>query len=84
MAPCASTAIGILIGLFAIQSHGTTRVGAMFGPIMLVCSRPGGAGRHAHRHIPGLVEMLNPLNAFKFYFAEPLPPSSRWAAWCWP
>src|SRR4051812_33739973 len=28
-------AIGILVGLFAIQSHGTARVGAMFGPGML-------------------------------------------------
>ena len=29
-------AIGILIGLFLIQARGTARVGAMFGPIMLV------------------------------------------------
>ncbi len=28
--------IGILIALFAIQSRGTTRVGALFGPIMIV------------------------------------------------
>src|SRR5215208_1969046 len=28
-------AVGILIGLFAIQSHGTARVGLMFGPVML-------------------------------------------------
>ena len=28
-------AVGILVGLFAIQSHGTARVGAFFGPIML-------------------------------------------------
>ena len=28
-------AIGILVGLFAIQAHGTARVGALFGPIML-------------------------------------------------
>ena len=28
-------AIGILVGLFAIQSRGTARVGALFGPIML-------------------------------------------------
>ena len=29
-------AIGILVGLFAIQAHGTARVGALFGPIMLL------------------------------------------------
>ena len=28
-------AVGILVGLFAIQSHGTARVGALFGPVML-------------------------------------------------
>jgi len=28
--------IGILIGLFAIQYHGTARVGTLFGPVMLV------------------------------------------------
>src|SRR5215212_1577544 len=28
-------AIGILVFLFAIQAHGTARVGAMFGPIMV-------------------------------------------------
>ena len=29
-------AVGILIGIFAIQRHGTHRVGGMFGPIMVV------------------------------------------------
>src|SRR5690606_19888716 len=29
-------AAGILIGLFAIQSHGTARVGALFGPVMML------------------------------------------------
>src|SRR5206468_6134147 len=29
-------AIGILVGLFAIQSHGTARVGLMFWPVMLI------------------------------------------------
>ena len=28
-------AIGILVGLFAIQARGTTRVGLMFGPVMI-------------------------------------------------
>jgi KUP system potassium uptake protein len=28
--------VAILIGLFLIQSHGTSKVGAMFGPIMIV------------------------------------------------
>ena len=28
--------IGILVGLFVIQSHGTARIGGLFGPVMLV------------------------------------------------
>src|SRR5206468_571262 len=28
-------AVGILVGLFAIQSRGTARVGLMFGPVMI-------------------------------------------------
>src|SRR3546814_8331525 len=30
-------ALAILIGLFALQSRGTAKVGALFGPIMLDC-----------------------------------------------
>src|SRR5437588_8888627 len=29
-------AIGILVGLFAIQARGTARVGLMFGPVMVL------------------------------------------------
>src|SRR5205809_1436805 len=29
-------ALGILVGLFAIQSRGTARVGLMFGPVMVI------------------------------------------------
>ena len=32
-------AIGILVGLFAIQARGTARVGLMFGPVMLLLFR---------------------------------------------
>ena len=43
-------AVGILIGLFMIQRHGTAAVGAMFGPVMLVYFfDPGGARRDQHR-----------------------------------
>jgi KUP system potassium uptake protein len=31
-----SITVAILVGLFLVQSHGTARVGAMFGPVMLV------------------------------------------------
>ena len=43
-------AIGILVGLFAIQSRGTARVGLLFGPIMLIYfADSGGARRDPHR-----------------------------------
>jgi KUP system potassium uptake protein len=69
------TAVGILVGLFAIQSRGTAKVGLMFGPIMLVyfVTLAALGVMHIVKHPDVFVQMLNPLNAFKFYFAEPLP-----------
>ena len=69
------TAIGILVGLFAIQSHGTARVGALFGPIMLVyfVSIALLGSMHIVKHPQVFFEMFNPLNALQFYLAEPLP-----------
>ncbi len=69
------TAIGILVGLFAIQSRGTAKVGLLFGPIMLVyfATLAVLGGMQIVKHPDVLVQMLNPLNAFKFYIAEPLP-----------
>ena len=68
------SAIVILVGLFAIQARGTAKVGLMFGPIMLiyfvVLAVLG--GMHIVKHPAVFVEMLNPLNAFKFYLSEPL------------
>jgi KUP system potassium uptake protein len=65
-------AIGILVGLFAIQSRGTAMVGALFGPVMLtyflVISVLGIS------HIigaPGIIaETVNPLNAVRFFLAD--------------
>jgi KUP system potassium uptake protein len=66
-------AIGILVGLFAIQSHGTARVGAMFGPVMLcyfvtlavlglvyVVDRP-----------QIILNTVNPWHAIRFFVEEP-------------
>ena len=69
------TAVGILVGLFAIQSRGTAKVGLLFGPIMLVYFSTLAVlgGIHIVKHPDVFLQMLNPLNAFKFYLAEPLP-----------
>ncbi len=65
-------AIAILIGLFAIQSHGTTRVGIIFGPIMLlyfaVIAVIGGIQL---AHSPQILAALNPWWAVNFFLLDP-------------
>jgi KUP system potassium uptake protein len=67
-------AIGILVGLFAIQSHGTARVGALFGPVMVfyfVTLAVLGAIHILDR--PSVVlNTLNPLNAVFFFTYQPV------------
>ena len=68
-------AIGILVGLFAIQRRGTAKVGLMFAPIMLiyfVTLAVLGVG-HILTHPAVLYETLNPWNAVQFYLNDPLP-----------
>jgi KUP system potassium uptake protein len=65
-------AIGILVGLFAIQARGTAVVGRLFGPVMLfyflVLSVLG------VWHIAGspgiILETLNPWNAVQFFLTD--------------
>src|ERR1043165_6840085 len=69
-------ALAILVGLFAIQAIGTARVGAMFGPIMLIYF--GTISVLGIIHIADdpwiIVETVNPLNAVNFFLAD------RWHA----
>src|SRR5689334_3580879 len=67
-------ALGILVGLFAIQSHGTARVGAMFGPIMLIyfASLAVLGVLHIMDRPQVVLAMINPLNAASFFIEEPL------------
>ena len=60
--------VGILIGLFLIQRHGTARVGGIFGPIMLVyfAVLAGLGALNVVRH-PEIVGILNPWWAFNFF-----------------
>ena len=66
-------AIGILVGLFAIQSRGTARVGLLFGPVMLVYFLT--LSVLGLMHIVGypsvVLATLNPLNAVYFFALEP-------------
>jgi KUP system potassium uptake protein len=65
-------AVGILVGLFAIQSTGTARVGLFFGPIMLVYFVTLSVLGVAHIIIfPQIIlETINPLNALAFFWQE--------------
>ncbi|WP_338504360.1 potassium transporter Kup [Sphingomonas kaistensis] len=67
--------IGILVGLFMIQSRGTAKVGNLFGPVMIVYFVTLAVLGSIHLvSAPGLLlQMLNPLNALYFYYQEPLP-----------
>jgi len=65
-------AIAILIGLFAIQFHGTARVGVIFGPIMLlyfaVIAVLGATGIARH---PEIIGIINPYWALNFFTLDP-------------
>jgi KUP system potassium uptake protein len=65
-------AVAILVGLFAIQSSGTEKVGRLFGPIMLIYFTVLAALGLFHLvKFPGIVlETLNPLNALHFFAVD--------------
>lgn len=59
--------LGILVGLFAVQSHGTAALGKWFGQIMLVWfATLAGLGIYHISHNPMVLKALNPLEAFYF------------------
>src|SRR5690242_16686462 len=61
-------AIGILVGLFAIQARGTAKVGLMFGPVMLLYFTTLAVlgVMHIVNYPSVILAMLNPLNAVYF------------------
>lgn len=65
-------ALAILIGLFALQSRGTAKVGALFGPIMLgyfLMLAVLGV-MHIVDHPSIIIQTLNPLNALRFFYLD--------------
>jgi KUP system potassium uptake protein len=59
--------VGILLGLFAIQFRGTQKVGAIFGPAMILWfAAIGMAGLVAIVKHPGILAALNPAYAVGF------------------
>lgn len=60
-------AVTILVGLFMIQSRGTARVGAVFGPVILVWFLVLGLlGLRGLMFYPGVLAAINPLYAIEF------------------
>jgi KUP system potassium uptake protein len=63
--------IVILIGLFFVQSRGTARIGALFGPITLVWFiTMAGLGALHISDDPEIIEALSPLPAIGFFFSH--------------
>jgi KUP system potassium uptake protein len=60
--------ITILIALFAVQRHGTARIGSMFGPVMFLwfatLALLGAVQVVQH---PGVLAAVNPLHAIRFF-----------------
>ncbi len=65
-------ALAILVGLFVIQSHGTERVGKLFGPVMLVYFAAIAAmGVYQIVGRPEVLRALNPVYIVGFFTAHP-------------
>ena len=73
-------AVGILVGLFAIQSHGTARVGLMFGPVMIIyfVTLATLGVMHIVNFPTVILATINPLNAFFFFAIEPVRARREW------
>ncbi|MBP6379053.1 MAG: potassium transporter Kup [Sphingorhabdus sp.] len=65
-------ALAILVGLFAIQARGTAKVGALFGPIMVLYFLTlSGLGLMYLVEMPEIVlHTLNPWNAINFFYVD--------------
>lgn len=65
--------VGILLAVFVAQKHGTTMIGRVFGPIMLLWfSTLALFGAIAIARHPGVLASLNPWHAVAFFGREPL------------
>ena len=63
--------IGIVIGLFAVQSHGSGAVGRLFGPIMCIWfATLAVLGLVQIVQMPSILLALNPFYAFRFMFSH--------------
>jgi len=60
--------LAIIVGLFAVQRHGTTRVGAAFGPLMALWFLAiGGLGLAQVMRDAHILSAINPVWAWRFF-----------------
>ena len=66
--------IALLVGLFAIQSRGTAKVGRLFAPVMLVYFLTLAilGASHIVDHPAIILATINPYNAIQFFTLEPV------------
>ncbi len=63
--------VGIIVGIFMIQSRGTAKVGMFFGPVMLAYFFAIAALGISHIiHNPGVLAALNPWYAVQFFRSD--------------
>ena len=63
--------VAVLIGLFLVQSRGSERIGAYFGPVMAAWFAVlAAAGLVQVAHNPGVLAALNPFHALRFLFSH--------------
>ena len=64
--------LALLLGLFFFQKHGTAKVGAVFGPVMLVWFLTIAAlGLYGIIRDPGVLAAVSPLHAGRFFGEDP-------------
>ena len=64
-------AVGILVGLFLIQRHGTAKVGALFGPVVITYfATIAVLGAISIMKDPAVIAALNPYWALQFFLEE--------------
>lgn len=63
--------VALLVALFLIQKHGTSRIGVLFGPVMVVWFLVlGGLGIHGILQRPEVLQALNPWWAMNFFISH--------------
>lgn len=65
--------LAVIVGLFIVQKQGTSRIGGLFGPIMVLWFITlGTLGILSISQNPSVLSALNPLYAFHYFLIDPM------------